>query len=83
MIARGALKVKRRETIMKTVAGIFTSQAAAERAAEGLRSKGIAPEHINFLTPGASRAQLETVPTTEFVVSSIFGLVTRNWDRPV
>lgn len=50
---------------MKTVAGIFTSQAAAERAAEGLRSKGIAPEHINFLTPGASRAQLETVPTTE------------------
>jgi len=50
---------------MKTVAGIFTSQAAAERAAERLRSKGIAPEHINFLTPGTSRAQLETVPTTE------------------
>ncbi len=50
---------------MKTVAGIFTSQAAAERAAERLRSKGIAHEHLNFLTPGTYRAQLETVPTTE------------------
>jgi hypothetical protein len=50
---------------MKTVAGIFTSQAAAERAAEHLHSKGITHDQINFLTPGASRGQLETVPTTE------------------
>jgi hypothetical protein len=50
---------------MKTVAGIFTSQAAAERAVERLRSKNIAHEHINFLTPGTPRARLETVPTTE------------------
>ena len=50
---------------MKTVAGIFTSQAAAEHAAERLRSKNIVHEHINLLTPGTSRAQLEAVPTTE------------------
>jgi len=50
---------------METVVGIFTSQAAAGHAAEQLRSLGIAPEHINFLMPGASAAQLEQVPTTE------------------
>jgi hypothetical protein len=50
---------------MQTVVGIFTSRADAERAAERLGSLGIAWEHINFLTPGASEAQLERVPTTE------------------
>lgn len=50
---------------MQTVVGIFTSQAAAEHAAEQLCSLGIAREHINFLVPGASATQLEQVPTTE------------------
>jgi len=50
---------------MQTVVGIFTSQEAAEHAAEQLRSLGIAREHINFLVPGATEAQLEQVPTTE------------------
>lgn len=50
---------------MQTVVGIFTSQAAAEQAAERLRSLGIAREQINFLIPGASQAQLEQVPTTD------------------
>jgi len=50
---------------MQTVVGIFTSQAAAERAAERLGSVGIAQEQINFLIPGASPAQLERVNTTE------------------
>jgi CBS domain-containing protein len=50
---------------MQTVVGIFTSHADAERAAERLGSKGIRKERINYLTPDASQAQLETVPTTE------------------
>jgi hypothetical protein len=50
---------------MQAVVGIFTSQAAAERAAERLCSLGIAREHINFLIPGASATQLEQVPTTD------------------
>jgi len=50
---------------MQTVVGIFTSQVAAEHAAEQLCRLGIAWEHINFLIPGASEAQLAQVPTTE------------------
>jgi hypothetical protein len=50
---------------MQTVVGIFTSQVAAEQAAERLRTLGIDREHINFLVPGISEAQLEQVPTTE------------------
>jgi len=50
---------------MQTVVGIFTSQVAAEHAAEQLCRLGIAREQINFLIPGASQAQLEQVPTTE------------------
>ena len=50
---------------MQTVVGIFTSQKAAEHAAERLYSLGITREHINFLVPGASVAELEAVPTTE------------------
>jgi hypothetical protein len=50
---------------MQTVVGTFTSQTAAEHAAERLCALGIAREHINFLIPGASEAQLEQVPTTE------------------
>src|SRR5262245_52905783 len=50
---------------MQTVVGIFTSQAAAERAAERLYQLGIAWEQINFLIPGDSPAKLAQVPTTE------------------
>jgi hypothetical protein len=50
---------------MQTVVGIFTSRAAAERAAERLGSIGIHKERINYLTPNTSQDQLETVPTTE------------------
>ena len=50
---------------MQTVVGIFTSQVAAERAAERLCSLALTREQINFLIPGASQAQLEQVPTTE------------------
>src|SRR5712691_8387659 len=50
---------------MQTVVGIFTSQVAAERAAERLGSLGITRDQINFLIPGASQAELEQVHTTE------------------
>jgi hypothetical protein len=50
---------------MKTVVGVFTSFAAAKRADEQLRREGIQAEHINYLTPGASIAELEAVPTTD------------------
>jgi hypothetical protein len=49
---------------MQTVVGIFTSQVAAEHAAERLRTLGIDREHISFLVPGVSTAQLEQVPTS-------------------
>lgn len=50
---------------MQTVVGIFTSRAAAEQAADRLYALGITREHMSFLVPGASAAQLEQVPTTE------------------
>lgn len=51
---------------MSTVAGIFQSRDAAERAVETLRSAGIATDYINLLTPGTSDEKVEaTVPTTE------------------
>jgi len=51
--------------MMKTVAGIFASRADAEHAIERLRALGISEECINYLTPGASTAQLDDVPTTD------------------
>jgi hypothetical protein len=50
---------------MITVVGIFTSRAGVERAIERVRALGIPEEHINCLLPGASTAQLDTVPTTD------------------
>jgi len=50
---------------MRTVVGIFTSRADAERALRYLRSIGFGEDKINFLTPGASKEALEAVPTTE------------------
>jgi hypothetical protein len=53
------------EVDMEAVVGIFTSYAAAERAGERLRAIGIPPDRLNYLTPGASTAEVEAVPTTE------------------
>jgi hypothetical protein len=51
---------------MSTVAGIFKSREGAERAAENLRSAGIASDKVNLLTPGTTDEELEAaVPTTE------------------
>ncbi|MCI0485152.1 MAG: phosphoribosyltransferase [Blastocatellia bacterium] len=50
---------------MKTVTGVFTSRADAGRTMEDLRSMGVANNHINLLAPGASKKEIEAVPTTE------------------
>jgi hypothetical protein len=51
---------------MSTVAGIFKSRSDAERAAENLRSAGIAVDKVNLLMPGTTDKELEAaVPTTE------------------
>lgn len=51
---------------METVAGIFTSRAAAESAVQGLQGAGIANERIVFLTPGTTDENVESaVATTE------------------
>ena len=50
---------------MKSVAGIFTSRDAAERAVQRLASLGIARDHLTLLTPGADGRRLATVPIDE------------------
>jgi hypothetical protein len=51
---------------METVAGVFESRAAAERAVQGFHAAGFAPERISFLAPGTTDQDVEKgVPTTE------------------
>jgi hypothetical protein len=50
---------------MKSVAGIFTSRDAAERAMHGLASSGISRDHLTLLTPGADVRRLTAVPIDE------------------
>jgi len=50
---------------MIAVVGIFTSRTGIQHAIERLRALGIPQEHINCLFPGASIAELDTVPTTD------------------
>ena len=54
---------------MITVAGIFDSRAGAGRAAERLRSMGIAEEYLAVLSPGTPDREVEekvlTVETGE------------------
>jgi hypothetical protein len=50
---------------METVVGIFTTREAAECAMAHLQSRGFTPEHLNLLTPGTTKEQLVSVPTTD------------------
>ena len=50
---------------MQTVTGIFTSFEQARRNAEELRARGFSNDQINLLAPGASMADIETIPSTE------------------
>jgi hypothetical protein len=64
-VGEGWPRATRRGLMMKTVVGIFTTSAAAERAADQLVARGLARECLNYLIPGASPTPLEAVPTTE------------------
>ena len=50
---------------MKTLVGIFTSQADAAVAYRDLRSLNLRGEDLIVLTPGSSLQQLEEIPTEE------------------
>src|SRR2546421_11419895 len=54
-----------REDSMKSVAGIFTSRDAAERAVQRLASLGISRDHLTLLTPGADGRRLAAMPIDE------------------
>jgi len=47
---------------MKTVTGVFASQSEAQHAVAELSSAGAHDDRITLLTPGSSRAELESVP---------------------
>jgi hypothetical protein len=49
---------------MEAVTGIFASFDQARLSAEELTSGGFSDEHINFLTPGASAAKIDSIPAT-------------------
>jgi len=50
---------------MKSVAGIFTTRDAAERAVRRLASSGISQDRLTLLTPGTDIGRLASVPTDE------------------
>jgi hypothetical protein len=50
---------------MKSVAAIYPSRDAAERAMHRLTSSGIPHDHLTLLTPGGDRRRLSTVPVDE------------------
>jgi len=50
---------------MKSVAGIFTSRDAAERAVQRLAWSGISREHLTLLAPGSDTRRLAEVPIDE------------------
>ena len=50
---------------MKSVAGIFTTRDAAERGLAALDSIGFPRDRVSFLTPGASRSEVRSVPTED------------------
>src|SRR5262249_58121281 len=50
---------------MKSVAGIFKTRDAAERAVRRLASSGISQDRLTLLTPGTDIRRLASVPTDE------------------
>jgi len=50
---------------MKSVAGIFTSRDAAERAVQRLAASGIARDHLTLLTPGTDVRRLASIPVDD------------------
>jgi hypothetical protein len=49
---------------MQSIVGTFRSRAAADRAVDGLRAVGLAPDRIAFVTPEIGPEELADLPTT-------------------
>lgn len=49
---------------MQAVTGIFKSFEQAQKSAQEITAAGFSDEHINFLTPGASAAKIDSIPST-------------------
>ena len=49
---------------MEPVTGIFDSFDQARQSAQDLKDQGIADDNINLLTPGASAANIDSIPST-------------------
>ena len=50
---------------MEAVTGIFDSFDQARQSAQDLKDQGIADDNINLLAPGASAANIDSIPSTE------------------
>jgi hypothetical protein len=50
---------------MESVVGVFALRADGERAVRDLLAAGFSPDRVTLLTPHASDAQVQSVPTTE------------------
>jgi hypothetical protein len=60
---------------MDTVAGVFQSQEAAQRAAADLSRAGIPPNSVNLLLPGASQKQIHSIPTSDTEQPGVGGAI--------
>jgi len=50
---------------MKTVAGVFRLSQTAREAAVSLRRAGFSQDQVNLLSPGSSKEQIHSVPTSD------------------
>ncbi|HMC62367.1 MAG TPA: hypothetical protein VKJ01_24440, partial [Candidatus Solibacter sp.] len=60
---------------MDTVAGVFQTKEAAQRAAADLNRVGIPPDSVNLLLPGASAKQLHSIPTSDTEQPGVGGAI--------
>jgi len=60
---------------MDTVAGVFQSKEAAQRAAADLNRAGIPPDSVRLLVPGASQKQVHSIPTSDTEQPGVGGAI--------
>jgi hypothetical protein len=60
---------------MDTVAGVFQSKEAAQRAAMDLNRAGIPPDSVRLLVPGASEEQVHSIPTSDTEQPGVGGAI--------
>jgi hypothetical protein len=60
---------------MDTVAGVFQTIEAAQRAAADLNRAGVPREAVNLLLPGASEKQVHSIPTSDTEQPGVGGAI--------